>query len=247
MQICAAIKANLGIPPPNLLEIPAVTTQTEALRPHSLPPRDPKGGRPSQQVAALLAPHILDAAFEEFLDRGFDGANMDRIAATASVTKRTIYARYKSKRELLFAAIEHGVEKHVQSVVISMPHGSIRTRLLHIGREALDLSLKPEIIRLERLLQWVVDHRLRAPQEKLPIVTDSAIAMFRSVLKDADGVQWTEEDIEFLANHLCDVLILAPHNRILIRGNLANSPADKADYFRRALDLIATSLPFGID
>ncbi|MDG0027221.1 TetR/AcrR family transcriptional regulator [Trinickia sp. Y13] len=47
---------------------------------------------------------ILDAAIEEFRAAGFDATSMDRIAARASVSKRTIYNHFPSK-EALFAAI----------------------------------------------------------------------------------------------------------------------------------------------
>ncbi|OAJ52112.1 TetR family transcriptional regulator [Paraburkholderia ginsengiterrae] len=47
---------------------------------------------------------ILGAAIEEFLAAGFDATSMDRIAARASVSKRTVYNHFPSK-EALFAAI----------------------------------------------------------------------------------------------------------------------------------------------
>jgi TetR/AcrR family transcriptional regulator of autoinduction and epiphytic fitness len=47
---------------------------------------------------------VIDAAIEEFLAAGFDATSMDRIAARASVSKRTVYNHFPSK-EALFAAI----------------------------------------------------------------------------------------------------------------------------------------------
>ncbi|WP_206997918.1 TetR/AcrR family transcriptional regulator [Trinickia mobilis] len=49
---------------------------------------------------------IIDAAIEEFRAAGFDATSMDRIAARASVSKRTVYNHFPSK-EALFAAILH--------------------------------------------------------------------------------------------------------------------------------------------
>jgi TetR/AcrR family transcriptional regulator of autoinduction and epiphytic fitness len=49
---------------------------------------------------------IVAAAIEEFLASGYDVASMDRIAARASVSKRTVYNHFPSK-EALFAAILH--------------------------------------------------------------------------------------------------------------------------------------------
>ena len=49
---------------------------------------------------------IIGAAIEEFLATGYDATSMDRIAARADVSKRTVYNHFPSK-ELLFAAILH--------------------------------------------------------------------------------------------------------------------------------------------
>src|SRR5690348_17748019 len=49
---------------------------------------------------------IIDAAIEEFRAAGFEATSMDRIAARASVSKRTVYNHFPSK-EALFAAILH--------------------------------------------------------------------------------------------------------------------------------------------
>lgn len=49
---------------------------------------------------------IISAAIEEFLQAGYDATSMDRIAARADVSKRTVYNHFPSK-EALFAAILH--------------------------------------------------------------------------------------------------------------------------------------------
>ncbi|SIT41368.1 Transcriptional regulator, TetR family [Paraburkholderia ribeironis] len=49
---------------------------------------------------------IIGAAIEEFLAAGYDATSMDRIAARANVSKRTVYNHFPSK-EALFAAILH--------------------------------------------------------------------------------------------------------------------------------------------
>ena len=47
---------------------------------------------------------VIAAAIDEFLAAGFDATSMDRIAARAGVSKRTVYNHFPSK-EALFAAI----------------------------------------------------------------------------------------------------------------------------------------------
>ncbi|KQR81607.1 TetR family transcriptional regulator [Burkholderia sp. Leaf177] len=47
---------------------------------------------------------VIAAAIQEFLAAGFDATSMDRVAARAGVSKRTVYNHFPSK-EALFAAI----------------------------------------------------------------------------------------------------------------------------------------------
>jgi TetR/AcrR family transcriptional regulator, regulator of autoinduction and epiphytic fitness len=49
---------------------------------------------------------IIDAAIAEFRASGFESTSMDKIAATAGVSKRTVYNHFPSKDEL-FAQILH--------------------------------------------------------------------------------------------------------------------------------------------
>lgn len=53
-----------------------------------------------------LRDHILQAAKRVFLERGFERASMDEVAARAQTSKRTLYAHFKSKQQLFFAVIE---------------------------------------------------------------------------------------------------------------------------------------------
>jgi TetR/AcrR family transcriptional regulator, regulator of autoinduction and epiphytic fitness len=49
---------------------------------------------------------IIDAAIDEFRTAGYEATSMDRIAARAGASKRTVYNHFPSK-EVLFAAILH--------------------------------------------------------------------------------------------------------------------------------------------
>src|SRR4051794_11573006 len=50
---------------------------------------------------------IVLAAVGEFRDHGFSGTSMDRVAAAADVSKRTVYNHFPSKNELFDAILEH--------------------------------------------------------------------------------------------------------------------------------------------
>ncbi len=62
----------------------------------------------SGEMGALTRPDakrqaIIGAATSEFLQNGYEAASMDAIAATAEVSKRTVYNHFPSKRELFRA------------------------------------------------------------------------------------------------------------------------------------------------
>jgi AcrR family transcriptional regulator len=57
---------------------------------------------------------ILDAAYESFWRAGFARTNIDTIAARAKLTKRTIYAYFRSKDDLLAAVLNRYSELAAQ-------------------------------------------------------------------------------------------------------------------------------------
>ena len=59
-------------------------------------------GRPRSEVAHRA---ILDAARDLLIEEGFAGLRLEHVAARAGVGKATIYRRYRSKDELVTAAV----------------------------------------------------------------------------------------------------------------------------------------------
>ena len=60
-------------------------------------------GRPDSENLPLHREHLLKIASDEFLDNGYDAANLDVIASKAGVSKVTIYRRFASKAGLFEA------------------------------------------------------------------------------------------------------------------------------------------------
>lgn len=65
-----------------------------------------KRGRPTETERAHRLDDILDAAVRLFVDEGFEPVTLDRIAAAAHVTKRTIYTYLGDRTEVFLAAVE---------------------------------------------------------------------------------------------------------------------------------------------
>jgi TetR/AcrR family transcriptional repressor of mexJK operon len=208
-----------------------------------LPPRDPKGGRPTREMAARLHAHILAAALDQFVRLGVDGASMEGIASAANVSKRTLYARFASKTDLLISAIEYGVAKHLKPISASIPEGAARERLRHTAARMLDASLKPEVVRFRVLATWIADHEPTLHGVLQKLVVHNPVGVIQSILEE--GVRRGEfriADSYFTATFLFDALVSMPRNRILDRLGLEDKQAAKCDYLERTIDLILSGL-----
>jgi len=88
-------------------------------------------GRPPKGRAGEVEERILDAARKVFLERGFEGASIDQIAALARSGKPTIYARFANKRALFTAVATRDVVSRIEQVEIDMPTaGTANERLV---------------------------------------------------------------------------------------------------------------------
>lgn len=64
------------------------------------------GGRPRQLSDEERRTQIVDAAEQVFLDQGFHGATMDKVALIAGMSKKTLYKLFSTKTALFDALID---------------------------------------------------------------------------------------------------------------------------------------------
>src|ERR687886_487583 len=84
------------------------------------------GARRGRTRAAHLGPErrrplVLDAAFRVFLERGYERASMEAIAAAAGVTKPVVYDCYPSKEELFAELLRREEERVLGEVTAALP------------------------------------------------------------------------------------------------------------------------------
>ena len=95
---------------------------------------------------------ILDAAVSEFQERGFAGAGMDRIAARANVSKRTVYNHFDGKEALFKAILEVMAEQANAALEIAYdPARPIKAQLVELGRAEGRLITSAPFMRLARM------------------------------------------------------------------------------------------------
>lgn len=69
-----------------------------------------------ERDAAQTKSRVLEAARQEFTQRGFDAGKLDRIAASAGVNKRTIYSHFGSKRSLFREMLSRNITRIGEAV-----------------------------------------------------------------------------------------------------------------------------------
>lgn len=94
----------------------------------SPPHRTPKRRRGSALEAALL-----DAAWEELVDKGYDRFTIESVAERARTSRDVIYRRWPSKAELLQAA---AIRAGKQEEVVVPETGTLRGDLIELLRQA---------------------------------------------------------------------------------------------------------------
>lgn len=112
------------------------------------------GRRRSTDKAAA----ILEGAMQEFLQHGFAGASMDRVAAGAGVSKATVYGHYTDKQTLFHALTRALVQRRIRTLFAGLEAPSpaaenpqprllaLATRILAVKEE------QPELLRFLRLV-----------------------------------------------------------------------------------------------
>jgi TetR/AcrR family transcriptional regulator, mexJK operon transcriptional repressor len=117
------------------------------------------GGRPTREEAEARDARLLDVATSLFMDRGFDGTSIDAVAEAAGISKPTVYARYRDKRDL-FAAVLRGrirrwlapVSAAAEAQATETSPKSIKTTLHELSRHMVAYTLAPEAGAVQRIL-----------------------------------------------------------------------------------------------
>jgi TetR/AcrR family transcriptional repressor of mexJK operon len=115
------------------------------------------GGRPTREEAVKRDARLLDVATKLFMERGFDGTSIDAVAETAGVSKPTVYARYRDKRDLFAAVLRATIQRWLAPLSAAAEAAmvnpkNIETTLHDLSRHVLTLGSMPEVIMLRRTL-----------------------------------------------------------------------------------------------
>lgn len=113
----------------------------------------PRPGRPTREQARQRVEQLLDRALEMFLESGFELTTVEAIAASVGMTKRTVYARFKDKRELFRAAVLRAIESWSvpASTLRAAETEDLKETLTAFTRIRMESALSPTGIRLSQI------------------------------------------------------------------------------------------------
>ncbi|WP_395403691.1 TetR/AcrR family transcriptional regulator [Pseudoduganella sp. UC29_106] len=150
---------------------------------------------------------IVEAALREFRANGFEATSMDRIAAAACVSKRTVYNHFPSKDELFEQIlIELWNCSAALNAIVYQPGRPLREQLLELMQQKMLLLRDPYFLDMARV---AIAEAIHAPQRALDMVAklgskEEGVSIFVRAAQ-ADG-KLKPGDTQFMAMMLQGLL-----------------------------------------
>ena len=167
---------------------------------------------------------LLLAATEVFLDKGYDGASMDDVAAKAAVSKPTVY-KYFSDKEKLFAEIVRAttsqIDDLVRLVVETMSDQTgVEAGLTALARRFIAALMQPQVLRLRRLVIANADRFPGVGRDWYEQGFERVLATLANTFQSlADRKLLRLGDPLLAANHFVGLLLWIPVNKAMFTGD----------------------------
>jgi AcrR family transcriptional regulator len=206
--------------------------------PEASPAAARRGGRPTRLGAAELGERILTVATRLFLEHGFGATSIEAVAATAGVSKRTFYHRFRDKPDLFRAVVHRLVAGW--STPFEQPAGageSLEDVLHRTAQRILAAALSPEALALYRIL---IAEAPRFP-ELAAIMNRQGAArgmerIAQLLTRAAEAGELAIPDAGFATEQFVNMVLAAPRRRALGIGKPMTS-AELDRWMRRTVAL----------
>ena len=106
-------------------------------------------GRPANEA---LGQTIVDAAFELFVELGFQATTMDKVAQRAKISKLSIYRHFENKEALFSAAMSARCHQFAPLALLKGADGSAEDQLVAVGSALLRTLLSPDVRGVEAMV-----------------------------------------------------------------------------------------------
>lgn len=182
---------------------------------------------------------ILHAAKQHFLQHGFDRASMDAMAASAGVSKLTIYSHFGNKDELFKAVIAAKCGELQQSSNYEQLRSlAPREALMRIGRQFVDMIFMPDTVDMHRI---IISESVEKPKiselvyEAGPKPAKAAFAAFLSGLNASGALRI--DDVPQATTHFFHLLKGERYFTVLMNLEPLPSPREKAAHVKDCVEL----------
>jgi TetR/AcrR family transcriptional repressor of mexJK operon len=184
---------------------------------------------------------IAEAATEIFLRKGYLGTSMDDIASEAGVSKQTVYKHFSDKDQL-FAEIVLATTDQVEGLVRLVSTAletttDLRADLGELARQFLTTLMRPELLRLRRLVITTADQFPEIGRSWYENGFERALAtlamQFR-LLSERGHLR--ADDPLLAAHHFVGLLLWIPINRAMFTGDETSDERELDAYAAAATD-----------
>jgi TetR/AcrR family transcriptional repressor of mexJK operon len=186
---------------------------------------------------------ILSAGHDLFLSNGYQGTSVDQIAASAEVSKQTVYKHFGDKQELLLAIVNNALESTVapflERIGALADSTDLEADLTALAADYLRAVLQEPVVQLRRL---VVGEANRVPElaqlyyDRAPGRTLAAFAECFSALHDRRLLHAPESAIA--AEHFAFLIVGRSIDQALFYGGpQVLAGIDVAGYVRAGVQI----------
>jgi TetR/AcrR family transcriptional regulator, mexJK operon transcriptional repressor len=189
--------------------------------------------------SAVKRQSILSAGRQLFLEHGYRGTSMDQVAATASVSKQTVYKHFGEKRELLFAIVTDALDGAAAAIgdrIAALTDSTdLDADLTDLAGDYLRAVIQEPVVQLRRL---VIGEANRLPElarlyyEHAPVRTLSALADTFARLHERGALNAPEPWLA--AEHFAFLIVGRPIDQALFDGAPAVFAAVDVESYARA-------------
>jgi TetR/AcrR family transcriptional regulator, mexJK operon transcriptional repressor len=178
---------------------------------------------------------IAEAASKLFLRKGYLGTSMDDIAAEAAVSKQTVYKHFSDKDQLfaeIVLATTDQVEGLVRMVAAALETSTdVRADLGELARQFLTALMRPELLRLRRLVITTADQFPEVGRSWYEQGFERALATLAIQFEGlAERDLLHVDDPLLAAHHFVGLLLWIPINRAMFTGDETSNTKDLHSY-----------------
>lgn len=182
---------------------------------------------------------ILDAAAELFLEAGFEGTSLARVADSAGVSKATLFKQFPTKAQLfeatvLEAAFAPGTE------LGDLPSDDFRAGLVHLGRAYADVLARPRVAALMRMIIAELPRFPELRERTFDFGTLTVLQALRRYLREADAAGTADiDDLDVVTTQFLGMIASAVFWPRLMHGTWSITEEEELRVIHEAATTIA--------